>query len=346
MKRIISFLFIGCFLLLSQSCLATLQTINDLSSSSGRDTAGYYIQLTWTATANNASADTGATFYYYIYANPGIYGSASNTTSYVYYVGLTSTPSFQWHQSLVQDYTFIVYAQEVGGLNIGDSIYSNTTTNPFLYGAVISPVGQTQKNIYYYIKDTAYVNLYVYSLLAINYDTFGYPVHDATYNNYVRRIVNHVSTGYLSINQAEWNCRDDAGNLVANGTYYVFIEALQDTIGLGSWWGSTDVNITASGSFEASVSCYPNPAKNSPITFSYFLAAVPANITIEVFTITGELVYNTTFTDIGPAGTRTSPWTCMNNSGNTIGSDIYIYRITSRVGSTETRSTKKLVYIK
>jgi len=349
MKKI-QILFIGsiCIALLSLSCYASLKPISELTAIPGVDAGGFYIELSWNATQNNDPLDTQATFVYSLYVRPGQSG-LSPASSDSQSIGTTGSTTFKWYPASVQDYSFIVYAEEAGGSHVGDSIYSNIAVSPFIYSVVRSEgSGGKSWNFTFLIEENAYVNVYIYAPDTIlNEDTYGHPVHNALYNSYIRRVVyKQAMSGGLR--EVTWDCKDDTGNYVSNLIYPVLIEAMaNDTEVIGKWWGTVAVNISASeiGAFEGTVHCYPNPAKGKSITFTYFVGTAPADITIEVYSITGELIWSKTKTE-NKTGSLTEVWNCINNSGNPIGSDIYIYRITKKEGSSTTTVTKKLVYVK
>ncbi|MFH1838499.1 MAG: T9SS type A sorting domain-containing protein, partial [Candidatus Kuenenbacteria bacterium] len=92
-----------------------------------------------------------------------------------------------------------------------------------------------------------------------------------------------------------------------------------------------------------SVRVYPNPAKDGWAKFCYTLA-IPANVTIMVYTIMGDLVWEGNYND--SAGGIIHDWNCTNSGGEKIASNLYIYRITSTDnGNREETVTKKLIVI-
>lgn len=143
-----------------------------------------------------------------------------------------------------------------------------------------------------------------------------------------------------------WDC---ASSLSKNGNYTITVTARD---GNSNVTGPATYNFTLSITtadtmvFPSTVHSYPNPAKGvNQINFSYYLTSAPAQITVEVYTVLGELVWSYNVTD-SVTGYRSVSWDCQNSSGALIGSDVYIYRIIRKVGSTTTTVTKKLVYIR
>lgn len=137
-------------------------------------------------------------------------------------------------------------------------------------------------------------------------------------------------------------------SLATNGDYTISVTAY-DNGGLSTTSSSSfKLSIGTAGEtivFKESVHCYPNPATSGNITFTYYLTTAPAEVTIEVYTVMGELLWSYNATD-GTGGTRTVPWSCVNSSGNNIGSDIYVYRVTKKVSGVATTATKKLIVIR
>jgi len=95
--------------------------------------------------------------------------------------------------------------------------------------------------------------------------------------------------------------------------------------------------------FKESVCAYPNPAKGGWVKFRYNLAK-PSQITIKVYTILGDLVWEANYND-PPGGGIIHDWYCVNNAGKKIASGIYIYRLIANDGVQEVTVTKKLIVI-
>lgn len=160
---------------------------------------------------------------------------------------------------------------------------------------------------------------------------------------------------------------DPAGNSVTgtqsnNGTDTIKLTfASQDTSGtytiritpkdLGGNTGSQatytfSLNTTAEEvDFKESVFVYPNPVKRRNATFAYSLTG-NATVTIEVYTIMGEKVWSKVIYDIGSGDKRVN-WRCINNDGEVLADELYIYKITAEYSNGNTRNaTKKLIISK
>jgi Tol biopolymer transport system component len=119
-------------------------------------------------------------------------------------------------------------------------------------------------------------------------------------------------------------------------------------------WGSHKIEITAidragnasvlSSTFMTkeifqfiSVRAYPNPATDK-VSIDFKLTR-SAEVTLRIYTLTGELVYDWTKSNIAQG---ILDWECKNNSGNKIASGIYIYVLSARIFQTEIRSHGKI----
>ncbi len=96
-------------------------------------------------------------------------------------------------------------------------------------------------------------------------------------------------------------------------------------------------------SFKDSIRAYPNPAKSGRVTFRYNLSQ-NTRITIKIYTIMGDLVWESSYNDTAGPGI-THDWGCVNKAGKKIASGLYIYRITADDGSQEVTVTKKLIVV-
>ncbi len=73
--------------------------------------------------------------------------------------------------------------------------------------------------------------------------------------------------------------------------------------------------------------CYPNPCHGGPVKFSFNLAA-PSKVFLEVFDLSGELVWNQAV-DAGQTqnGLNTLSWAATNQGGQSLATGLYVYRI-------------------
>jgi Tol biopolymer transport system component len=90
-----------------------------------------------------------------------------------------------------------------------------------------------------------------------------------------------------------------------------------------------------------SVSAYPNPAKDN-VSIDFKLTR-SADVTLRIFTISGELVYDTKKDSIARS---IFSWRCRNNSGNKVASGIYIYVIEANIYQTTIQKYGKIAIIR
>ncbi len=73
--------------------------------------------------------------------------------------------------------------------------------------------------------------------------------------------------------------------------------------------------------------CYPNPCHEGPVKFSFNLSA-PSNVLFEVFDLSGERVWSQTVEEgQTQSGLNTFSWGATNQSGQTLATGLYVYRI-------------------
>ncbi|MEK7274122.1 MAG: T9SS type A sorting domain-containing protein, partial [Candidatus Desantisbacteria bacterium] len=100
----------------------------------------------------------------------------------------------------------------------------------------------------------------------------------------------------------------------------------------------------AAAGFKESAHCYPNPSRGK-VAFAYNLVS-KSKITIKVYTLLGDLVWEDTHTQEGGVD-RSSSWDCRNSAGEKIASGVYFYRLSMEPedGSAAATVTKKLIVI-
>lgn len=132
--------------------------------------------------------------------------------------------------------------------------------------------------------------------------------------------------------------------LSTNGTYNLTVTARDNPGNSVTFNLSFTINIRLeSGAFEGSYILFPNPAKNTNVTFQYSLS-VPAAVEIEIFNILGERVYSINVNDT--AGTIQRTWDLKNNDGEKVGSGMYLVKIKANgTGGSNVEAIKKLVVI-
>ncbi|MDQ1328170.1 MAG: hypothetical protein QG641_1455, partial [Candidatus Poribacteria bacterium] len=90
-----------------------------------------------------------------------------------------------------------------------------------------------------------------------------------------------------------------------------------------------------------SVSAYPNPSKDN-VNIDFKLTR-SADVNLKIFTVSGELVYDTKKDSIARS---IFSWRCRNNSGNKVASGIYIYVIEANIYQTTIQKYGKIAIIR
>jgi len=133
-------------------------------------------------------------------------------------------------------------------------------------------------------------------------------------------------------------------SLTANGTYRVTVTARDNANNSQMFNEQFTISIGLSqGEFEAGYILYPNPAKNTPVTIRYDLA-VASKVDIEIFNVMGERVKEFKRDDAAAIAIK-QPWDLRNESGEKVGSGVYIVKIKASGGGATVKTTKKLVVI-
>ncbi|MEK7812229.1 MAG: T9SS type A sorting domain-containing protein, partial [Candidatus Desantisbacteria bacterium] len=101
----------------------------------------------------------------------------------------------------------------------------------------------------------------------------------------------------------------------------------------------------AAAGFKESAHCYPNPSRGK-VAFAYNLVS-KSKITIKVYTLLGDLVWEDTYTQDSGVNRNSTPWECCNNAGEKIASGVYFYRLSMEPenGSAAATVTKKLIVV-
>ncbi|MDD5131342.1 MAG: FlgD immunoglobulin-like domain containing protein [bacterium] len=132
-----------------------------------------------------------------------------------------------------------------------------------------------------------------------------------------------------------------------NGTYTLRITP-RDLVGNVASQATYTFSLNTSGEegdFKESVFIYPNPVKGRSATFAYSLAGA-ATVTIDVYTILGEKIWSKVIYDNSSGDKRVS-WRIINNDGEVLADDLYLYKITAEYSNGNTRTaTKKLIISK
>lgn len=89
---------------------------------------------------------------------------------------------------------------------------------------------------------------------------------------------------------------------------------------------------------------YPNPTYEGVVNI-HFRLSVDANITIKIYTISGELVKTLVDDKFHPAGEYTKVWYCNNQEGEKVASGIYIFLLKAENSSNKVTKTGKIAVI-
>ncbi len=132
------------------------------------------------------------------------------------------------------------------------------------------------------------------------------------------------------------------------GSLEYWISATDNNGNVGSKTYKINVITKDEASIEKSVYTSPNPAKGKT-RFKVYLVEANTNVKIELYAITGELVweYEEKFADEGPKNIpSSSDYNCINKNGAKLGTGLYIYKVTIEYPTRKEKTIKKMVIIK
>ena len=96
--------------------------------------------------------------------------------------------------------------------------------------------------------------------------------------------------------------------------------------------------------FKNSIFVYPNPSKSGIVTFNYTLLN-SAKVTLQVYNILGELVWEKIIENDSAGNNKNYPWLCINSNNIKVASGVYIYRIIVEEENRKYTASKKLIII-
>lgn len=218
----------------------------------------------------------------------------------------------------------------------------------------------------YYTDDDSFMSLKIYSATTsvIGANGMGVGFSTVAVGTPVRTLLGDVprpgeAASGLTSNIETWDMKNDYGVTVSSGLYYLVFVASHPAlsprirhIGFISVpvvdTSAVDVvdssKLTPQKQLENSVVNYPNPARGGAPTAFQFRIIKDSNVTIEVLNMEGKRVFRraSSYT----AGARSYNWDLTNDSGNPVGTGVYLLRITANDGSQSITTTKKIMVIK
>jgi flagellar hook assembly protein FlgD len=152
-----------------------------------------------------------------------------------------------------------------------------------------------------------------------------------------------------------WNGLSDQGYPVPLGIYTLAIDALDPTvnpadhaiertrsIAVGSL---ANLNADPQTIFEQNAYVYPNPVRNGQATFKFLVVRDGAVLHLRIYTLTGTLVRDETFSGLTTGNMVTFAWDATNASGHKVGRGLYYYVLREDDSQGTLQTVKKFAVI-
>lgn len=98
--------------------------------------------------------------------------------------------------------------------------------------------------------------------------------------------------------------------------------------------------------FKNSVITYPNPSRGGAPANIDFNIVTASTVDFDIFTLTGSRLFHKTQGFLPCAGACTFPWSLVNDAGTSVGSGVYLVRVTARNGANVFTTTRKVMIIR
>ncbi len=146
-----------------------------------------------------------------------------------------------------------------------------------------------------------------------------------------------------------WNGLNDQSQVVPIGVYTVTVSAVDTANGDRAIPRSRNVAVVSLAgassdpqkAFEDNVYVYPNPIRNGTATFNVLPIRDGAVITLRVYTISGDLVFDKDITAQLPR----FDWDVTNQAGNKLGRGLYFYELREKDSQGTLQTVKKMAVI-
>lgn len=161
-----------------------------------------------------------------------------------------------------------------------------------------------------------------------------------------------------STHTVTWDGLDSSGRAVAIGLYTVELNAFDTSAG-GSGYPrafprTRTIAVTSlAGSatnpqrvFEENVFVYPNPIRDGQGIFQFAAVREGARITLKIYTIAGDLVFDHDFGVVAVGNVNQFTWNAVNKSGAKLGRGLYYYVLREEDNQGTLQTVKKLVILR
>lgn len=136
----------------------------------------------------------------------------------------------------------------------------------------------------------------------------------------------------------------------ASGTYKIEMRVWDNAGNYEVYDADLELTFTVSLSFQGDAYCWPNPVINGVAHISFEIN-VPGSqnvpVTLFVYDVSGDLVYEKTHSEGVPSRTRTSlEWPCTNDAGEEVVTGIYVFRLEAELDDQVANKVGKPMIIK
>ena len=158
----------------------------------------------------------------------------------------------------------------------------------------------------------------------------------------------------ISSQTITWNGLADSGQSVSVGVYTLTVNATDPAVA-NSHAITRTRSITvqslagAAGNpqklFESNVYVYPNPVRNGSATFQIEAIRDGANLSLKIYTLSGDLVFEKFFPNVAAGYVTRYGWGATNSAGRKLGRGLYYYVVREEDSAGTLQTVKKMAVI-
>ena len=158
----------------------------------------------------------------------------------------------------------------------------------------------------------------------------------------------------VSSHTLAWNGLDKNGKALSLGLYTLHLNATDPSNGGTALERTRTITLTTLAGaaedpkklFEDNVFVYPNPIRDAQGIFQFRAIREGADISLRIYTITGDLVLDKDIGSVAVGNVQTFTWDASNGAGRKVGRGLYYYVMREKDDAGVLQVTKKLAVIR